>query len=378
MVDTDSDFNLPHVVTQNPELFHYTNYAGFSGIVQSRSLWATHYLHLNDFSEIRVLRADLTLAATRSCLLLLNSAGHRSDRWRRAVAEFDTVELASDAIASAFVDALYGRVFLSPEKLGFEPFVASFCSHRSADQEYERNHGLLSQWRGYGGAGGYCLVFDSRELFRRLAEEFDAYRYEFAALSPVVYADDDKNDIALFRRLDECMDFWISRFVEYRKSDSEPLGMMDDFVSAATSYKHKGFREECEVRIAAVPKSVLTPESLRETQKGPKKFKTVQGPKSDLPSRSYVILFEDAKKPLPIVRVIVGPSRDQDANAEKARTLLGSGVPIMRSETPFLSQGEISTARRSNFILLGREPERLMSSRSRAFLRKYINKQQGW
>jgi hypothetical protein len=309
---------------------------------------------------------------------LLNSAGHRSDRWRRAVAEFDTVELASEAIAGAFVNALYERVFLSPEKFGYEPFVASFCSHRSGDQEYERNHGLLSQWRGYGGAGGYCLVFDSRELFRRLSEEFDAYQYEFAAVSPVVYADGDKSEIALFRRLDECMDFWISRFVEYRKNDSEPSGMMENFVSAATSYKHRGFREERAVRIVAVPKSVLTPESLREIRKGPKKLKSVQGQKSDLPSRTYVILFEGAKKPLPITRVIVGPSRDQDANAEQARILLGSAIPIMRSETPFLSQGELSTARRSNFILLGREPERLMSQRTRAWLRKYIYKQQKW
>jgi hypothetical protein len=39
---------------------------------------------------------------------------------------------------------------------------------------------------------------------------------------------------------------------------------------------------------------------------------------------------------LPIKRVIVGPSRHQDENFERARSLLGDSVTLVRSDTPFL------------------------------------------
>ena len=39
----------------HPELHHYTTYDGLKGIFETRTLWATHYSHLNDSSELRVL-----------------------------------------------------------------------------------------------------------------------------------------------------------------------------------------------------------------------------------------------------------------------------------------------------------------------------------
>lgn len=37
----------------HPELFHYTNAEGLIGIIESQSIWATHYAYLNDSEEIR-------------------------------------------------------------------------------------------------------------------------------------------------------------------------------------------------------------------------------------------------------------------------------------------------------------------------------------
>jgi len=35
-----------------PELHHYTSFAGISGILESQTIWATQFSHLNDSSEV--------------------------------------------------------------------------------------------------------------------------------------------------------------------------------------------------------------------------------------------------------------------------------------------------------------------------------------
>ena len=59
-------------------------------------------------------------------------------------------------------------------------------------------------------------------------------------------------------------------------------------------------------------------------------------------SRQFVVLFESLHRELPIRRVIVGPSRNQDKNFTKALELLGSGLKIERSETPFIERATVS------------------------------------
>ena len=46
----------------HPELHHYTNFDGLSGIYTSRTLWAVNYRHLNDTREIAVLEGPLSVA----------------------------------------------------------------------------------------------------------------------------------------------------------------------------------------------------------------------------------------------------------------------------------------------------------------------------
>lgn len=41
------------VAEEHPELFHYTNITGLTGIIQSQTLRATHYAYLNDSEEVR-------------------------------------------------------------------------------------------------------------------------------------------------------------------------------------------------------------------------------------------------------------------------------------------------------------------------------------
>jgi hypothetical protein len=40
----------------HPELFHYTSRAAFQAIIQSNTLWATHFRHFTDDTEISTLK----------------------------------------------------------------------------------------------------------------------------------------------------------------------------------------------------------------------------------------------------------------------------------------------------------------------------------
>jgi hypothetical protein len=45
---------------ERPELFHYTNLNGLNGILESNSLWATHFSQLNDQTEVMLLQRSVT------------------------------------------------------------------------------------------------------------------------------------------------------------------------------------------------------------------------------------------------------------------------------------------------------------------------------
>ena len=88
------------------------------------------------------------------------------------------------------MNSIYQVLFEDSDALSFgEPFIASFCSH-AADQVYERDHGLLSQWRGYGGDGGVSIVFDTSGLGDLLKKEWYSNYWTHLNISPVSYATD--------------------------------------------------------------------------------------------------------------------------------------------------------------------------------------------
>jgi hypothetical protein len=54
-------------------------------------------------------------------------------------------------------------------------------------------------------------------------------------------------------------------------------------------------------------------------------------------SAKYIALFETLNRELPIKRVIVGPSRNQQQNYDRALTVVKKSTPLVCSETPFLA-----------------------------------------
>jgi len=123
---------------QSKIIYHYTDGKGAQGILESQSLWATHYRYLNDFSELVIFRKALA-------------------SWRSTV---DREPQHVDRLLKELLDIFFGGREKPPET---EAYIVSFC-----DDEGDR----LSQWRAYGRGDGYALGFDRTELEKLNEEEF--------------------------------------------------------------------------------------------------------------------------------------------------------------------------------------------------------------
>lgn len=77
-------------------------------------------------------------------------------RIRRGVQDTGGLQKVSRSLADDLVASMYRVTFDPASDWACEPFIASFCTHAAATAAYERDNGLLSQWRGYGGSGGYA------------------------------------------------------------------------------------------------------------------------------------------------------------------------------------------------------------------------------
>ena len=101
----------------NGVLYHYTDFAGLKGILESHTLWATYNRVMNDASE----------------------------------------QVYAESLLSEEID----RLLAGSEIRKFIPFNPAKCFLTC----FCETENLLSMWRGYAGAGGgYCLGFDYASL----------------------------------------------------------------------------------------------------------------------------------------------------------------------------------------------------------------------
>lgn len=314
----------------HPELHHYTDEGGLRGIVESNSLWGTYFAHLNDTTEIHRLRETFIEILTDR--LEKTFADLRAKRcchvavWKTNGPEY---------VARIWANDLY-RVIFKTEKGNrtTEAYVTSFCSHAS-DLAYERHNGLLSQWRGYG-REGFCLVFDTEELLTHLEKEAGLYMYAYSGCHEAHYPREGVPPAELFGELLAISeDILCKALMDDRNFNVDEA--LVPFVVSAVTFKHEGFFEEREVRLAVVA----------GTELGDRRMEGVEGYKR-VPVKNrftrkrgdteceHIALFGRDFAPLPIKRVIVGPSRNQMKNAEIAFEILGNEIPVEKSETPYV------------------------------------------
>jgi hypothetical protein len=320
-------------LAQHPELFHYTTRAGFEGIIKTQTIWATHYRSLNDSTEFEHFREAFVKTLTPKFDAVIQSKS-LTDEQRQVYADSGGPE----RVARDFANSLYASTFEQKDDYGsIEAFVASFCTH-VGDQAYEQKNGLLSQWRGYSGGDGYCLVFDTEVLANLLADEYDRLYWLHLSISAVNYDGECVAVDALFPKLFEAS---ANNLEEFFRGDATPeLRTAADFWESASRFKHRGFFEEREVRIVAIPGTSKLAEYTKQdypTEFQDKPIPDVRNRPASGPLR--LALFEGMSVRLPIKRVIVGPARNRAELAEKASfalNLVGNAISVSFSETPWI------------------------------------------
>ncbi len=302
-------------------LYHYTDWRGLLGILDSQSLWATHFRLLNDYSELRLfletkLPDILYPLALKESRKFLEENPDRKDQFEQ---EGHVLELVVQKEVSKIIQILY-------DSFEEQIYITSFCGE-AEDEEINKN-GLLSQWRGYGQGGGFALVFDTALIEERLNQEGECFACRgFSA--PVVYShQQERYETELSDSIQEIAGFVQKGFKCHLNDNEPPDGDPGPLLECMARYKHRGFFEENEVRIAFW----RLPEEMRNG-KPPKPVEYRERNGEQVP---YIELFkmEDAK--LPIKKIIVGPHREKESRAAYLRTRLeGMNIQVVPSDIPY-------------------------------------------
>ncbi len=273
------------------ELAHYTNHAGFDGILKSRTLWATEIKALNDISE----QEAFNIAQVGAMVASIDADS--------------ATEALNEAVLRGISAAARRDVFVS-------------CLSDNADQ--------LSQWRGYAVSTdpksdrrGYAIIFDTFRLAQVAGESgFDLLKCVYSAFDLNVMVSDHLTSAAV----------WLD-IVGARKSDDQ-----DDVTDAvarqteewlirtAPRYKNTAFSEESEWRLMGLESSTHDLQKIPPDESRPNR-KRVAIPISN----SSGSLAEIVK------RVVVSPTFPP-SGWECAQRLLheaGLSVEIKKSEIPY-------------------------------------------
>lgn len=326
------------VVEAHQLLYHYTTASGLQGIVESQQLRATNIAYLNDAEEhtgfferrlphlleesIRVAVADLAL----------------TDSGRRQIEDFGGAEKAIEDLKSSLIKSLRSTT------LKFNnPYITSFCSALS---QQAQDDGLLSQWRGYGSDGGYAIVFEANGLQKLLDEESKSYQYQFLGWGDVEYYDQDSDQKAAHPETiewEKIIQKGIYDFILTQKEESfNPLHT--PITSLSCSHKHRGFREEAEVRIMVVPANNLVFQVAQKSgDKRPKK--PIHFVMKNGVLVPYIMLFGRQSNgnitKLPIKKVMVGPHPERVKRKKAVESLLEQyeiEAKVTVSDIPYLGR----------------------------------------
>ena len=308
------------------ELFHYTSIDALESIYKSRQFWATYYKDMNDESE----QTRFRLIATKHVLPLVESKFRqrmeRDSQFALRVNQGGGLDVAAKHDAQVHVRTMHNSIFA---KLS-GPFIVSFCRH--PESTYEAENGLLSMWRGYGSAGGVAIVLSVADVKTLLRHESDSFGHFVRHLGNVRHDNDDDGIKSDFRGYFDAVPSILDDF--YNDTPPRYEDVFNPFVEGTILVKHRAFHEEHEARIVVCPRctdpnSVFYNSNYAGLPTKSTKYRNRSGSEA-----RYIELF--GSQPLPIRRVIVGPSRTQRANKQRVEEILSTTqVSVEMSGIPF-------------------------------------------
>ncbi|MDX2027640.1 MAG: DUF2971 domain-containing protein [Alphaproteobacteria bacterium] len=316
------------------KLYHYTTLQGAYEILKAKSLWATHYKFLNDYSEITLFRNKFIEFLHPHVLEEIEKLAKNSSDIGKFIKEKGGASVITQHETAAIVDSKYSA-------LGDEIYITSFCGEHK-DDPYINENGLLSQWRGYGKDGGIALVFKTQELENMFQMEGEKFDYSAGVFADLIYSDDEqKFKSELSGALSNIAGYARELLTSMALGKEEPpdaTKAYPSFVECISRYKHRGFKEENEVRIVVLP--VVHNEKYLELVKEnggnlklekERQFRDKSGEK--IP---YIELFGWPDHSLPIERIIVGPHKEKEARAAALKTKLrNTDIEISISNIPY-------------------------------------------
>ncbi len=325
---------MPKTSEVYKKLYHYTTWDGLQGILETQTLWATNYKFLQDYSEIVLFRDKFISLIHPHVLEAFEKLIKQSPHIEQKINDKGGIVQVVQHDAEVIVDAHYCA-------LGDEIYILSFCGQHKNPKI--NNHGLLSQWRGYGTGGGAALVFDTKKLEEILKLEVKRFEYSAGLIADLIYSDDEqKLKEELSDELSIIADSGKNILNHFHLNQKEVVNILKGyipFVNCISRYKHYGFSEENEVRIVVLP-TVIDQKLLKlanadgTTLKPEKKRKFRQNNDQRIP---YIELFDSNDIELPIEKIIVGPHKEKDVRAIALRTKLGNtNIEVTCSDIPFV------------------------------------------
>jgi hypothetical protein len=321
-------------------LFHYTNFNGLIGILQSQSLWAADFRSLNDKWELTIFGKHLKgYLKNHKDVKKYFYEKQSYPQYKKKIEYYGGQKKIIDDVFSHIIEIVY-----KAHNMTGETFLTSFCNEH-AEKRINEN-GLLSQWRGYGDDGGFAIEFDKEKLIKMYHELKNIHHITALVSEDVVYSNNIKNFTEKFKNnLSNTEEF----FIKYMKknleggdfNDCDTNEMYEEFLKCAPFYKHWGFKEENEYRFTTYIPKKNSEENENKTIMPIKYRNRVEE------MVSYIDLFGNGKMveleyirdediTLPIKRIIVGPHKNKMNRKEKLELMLrNTKIEIHASEIPY-------------------------------------------
>lgn|GEM_PF-3999544 len=303
---------------QENALFHYTDESGLYGILETQTLWMTHFAYLNDNKEVKHFLEDLSTGFPGFFFELFKLY---------RLSEF--TELFEKQATNPERDKELQQ--LSKEMDNFletaAPFIVSFCKHDPGS--YAFLNGDLSMWRAYGQTGGYALVLSEAGLKKIIENEQDVFHY---LKDPAIF----RIEYDLHEKPSTWIDEKIKRILVKNKDcavEEKKTMQKIHFTEEAYKYKHEAFAQENETRIAAWIKI------SKEQKRGFEDLRPKEINFRCTDKIPYLIFNETPFGELPIEKIIVGPHPLQNDREKKLKDWLnmnGRKIEVAKSNTPLV------------------------------------------
>lgn len=216
-------------------LYHYTSLEGFLGIIETKSIWATNILYLNDASEMNYSKD------------LIKKEIHQSGKSIR-----DKESIVCEFFET-ILEALDEIIFRDMANL----FVCSFSEEND----------LLSQWRGYCPRGIRISIGFNFDSLKKCTQEHDLSimqcNYEEKEQGNDVRIRIEETTLKLNNEIIPNQKGWDERSTELLTEISWELFKL------APMFKHPKFREEKEWRIIAGISDLIEVKYLIKHRPGP-------------------------------------------------------------------------------------------------------------